>query len=545
MQFSLITSFQFIYSALSLYSGDDSFVTLFAFVISSFGALYTVFMPVSRYQNALFIPFHLLDVFSQLFILVLVYLTMSFYGFYPLIAITFGLSFILFYFDGWSIHIGIIPSIYRFRWRDWRQHIKNTLFVMGVKTLVLIMVTVFVNAPVITHQTDEPYSASLCVAWLLGILPHLIFCVIYGGYHTSIFNRIVQSQCCMAYLRLHDLENLSMMYRLETLSNSISNYISFTDESERKLENYYYQHMDKLNVMTSNIRDVEIQTELLYDTLSIWGYNGCKTIIAGDRGCEVFKRISIDCLGDEEIKNYQEKRSKLVYGYVRLLDDDFDFCILSDMIAIILDFYGKQGIQRFCCQGYHGNKFVDYQYQLKCNRDRRMNSYFPYTHIHDIHSPKLAEKIDTTHKCLLYCVSLLDYAKVYDTSMDTDGITTNKLLKCVEEFGELVRNHAKFKVIMILYVDYYVFEQRIKNGDGLKKYGFDYQGQDDSIDDSIKYLIDEFKKQVEDLECTLWHRHDKTDGCHIQCECGHSYVFDRIPRAIRWMMLRHDLRYGH
>ena len=123
----------------------------------------------------------------------------------------------------------------------------------------------------------------------------------------------------------------------------------------------------------------------------------------------------------------------------------------------------------FVVRGNHGNRFKNFNQQIQCKSSYLRNSWVSYTHIHDIHSSKLLDKIDTTHKSLVYCVSLMDYQRFNNDLIESEEADDEKygedneytrnrngnvLMNIIEEFGELMENDGlKFDVIMILFVD--------------------------------------------------------------------------------------------
>ena len=514
-----------------LSDGDNSYIIIFAIILSISGSFFDAIMPLEKYQNTLFTFLYIFDLFSQLIILVLVYLTMSYIGFYVIIALKIILSCCLFYIDDRNVHFSIVPSIYKIH--SLRTiGILNAAAAAGVFNFILmILITVFVYHPIINIAANTNIlDALLVISWLFGVFLYIIFVTLSGLYHDDKI----------------DIKSFSdaTMEKLQHFSDSVQDFICHEDMIEDQMTCHYYQHLDSVQYMAEYLQTVSVASYIIVDRPDYLCVADFKIILTGSAGCGAFKTLTIDRFSvgikkknedspaevssvPQAVKDYQEKRTFIVYAYIHFEEINLDlYCNVADeVIVVIADYFGLDGDKCFCCAPNHGNKMVDYEYTFCCPEEKT----FKIAHIHDIHadSPKFREKIQFEKTNLIYCVSLLDYAKVVKKIDDDDDeddnersvsipaststsisisdpeliseekvnetdVDRNLLMDSIEKFGELVKS-AAFWVVVIYFVDYKEFSEKININKG----------------HSFDYLMKKFKKKTDGLDCIFGEMCDK------------------------------------
>lgn len=486
----MITPFQFVYSIISFLSGDNSFIIQFAIITSTINVFYSAFMPIEKYAESIYIVYYIFDIFTQLLTLILVYFTMSWGGFYAFIGLKLCTSGLSTYITD-QLYLGITPSLYNASDSDSDLEI-YAAFMCCCNAIVLILITIFLQIPVIvdTNSTIYPQlQVMMIITWIFGLCTHLCFLPL-------VLTEWVD-------------DKLGICCKCERLGDMM-NFICNEDGDQFQWENKFYSKEITLTTLAEGIVDMQIMKELDKEKPRYFGSSSTerlKIVLTGDQGCQTFKRLTVDQNADEARQKFEYKRMMLVYGCVHRLEPLYNMFVPNEVIENIMDFYGLKGSRRFCCVSNHGNKFLDYHHEIKESTiEDSKCKYVDLTHIHDIHYPKLLNMMDLRdNKIMVYCVSLSRYTHLDKTEkkVDADGeekkydgeeekhetetkIENNEFIKSVERFKKFVTNPLYIGcVIVVLLCEYHRFAWKIRSGEGLNKYGFDFKGRDDSVSQSL------------------------------------------------------------
>ena len=336
IQFNTITIFQFIYCILSSMSGDNSFIIKFGIITSIIGSFYNVFMPIERYENVLFMLFYMIDIFSQLMILILIY-SISYIGFYTFIIIKLMGSCILYRLDAKNIHFSIIPSIYRINSFYGDKIPKSAAVPIVTNILLMIGITIFMHFIQIVNYPQNSLNSLLIISWIISICPHFVFLTIY-------------TMCVDKSDFMHPLiweENETY----KSINDKVNKFIGGSEIFEKYMQAHYYKQIDSIDFIAANLRDLQVEKEILADRMWKPRLQRTRLLLTGPMGCIMTKKIGIDILGEEKIKKFQDKRQKLVDGYMRCIEREIDFYVLPEIIPMILLFYGMDSDIHFCCSG--------------------------------------------------------------------------------------------------------------------------------------------------------------------------------------------------
>ncbi len=414
VQILIISVFQFIFCLISLLSTDNNpFIVYYGLTISSIAILFQSTNPAQPYTEFPTLFCYILDIFAQLFIFTLLFLSAGSIVFYICILLKPVIMFLVATFTendlGYNANYPYIVSLYQTGYYDVTSSgIKYLFIISSVSNIIYcIIVTIFIHIAVFINTKDNnshliyhEMLILLIVSWIIIIcVPIFLWLQDKEGWTFNPFNILDTS-----YLKLHRYPDYDCWDWEEKFYCSIGTVHGLCQDFKIHHE----------------IKPVEPRWK--------WG----KKAVLMDNGndskvsCTIYKQILMEY---DEYKNEMDEtqRVECVYGYVHEWEQDIKYMLIpNEIIGCILYYFGLNDDICFCC---YGNKIAQTSRQWT---NHTIISDLIHIHQNGMMIPKLLG-LFTDCKVITYCISVypLDYEMINESLNQYESMVNNELLNKV------------------------------------------------------------------------------------------------------------------